>query len=155
MQPISTTTSPSAENVRFAVRAAAATPGGSMPPLDGWAWPAAWPRPSAAKLSAGQRRRVALAVLVARWPELWLLDEPHAGLDASARQTPGPAGHRGGRRRGHCGHRLARGRTAVESLAARAVTMTGGRVIAERTVGRGPRSGRSQADAGRRVAHVA
>jgi heme ABC exporter ATP-binding subunit CcmA len=36
-------------------------------------------------LSAGQRRRVALAVLVARRPELWLLDEPHAGLDADAR----------------------------------------------------------------------
>ena len=38
-------------------------------------------------LSAGQRRRVALAVLTARWPELWLLDEPHAGLDASTRTT--------------------------------------------------------------------
>jgi ABC-type multidrug transport system ATPase subunit len=36
-------------------------------------------------LSAGQRRRVAVAVLVARRPELWLLDEPHAGLDADAR----------------------------------------------------------------------
>jgi heme ABC exporter ATP-binding subunit CcmA len=38
-----------------------------------------------ANLSAGQRRRVALACLVARRAELWLLDEPHAGLDASAR----------------------------------------------------------------------
>ncbi len=36
-------------------------------------------------LSAGQRRRTALAVLVARDPELWLLDEPHAGLDAEHR----------------------------------------------------------------------
>ena len=34
------------------------------------------------KLSAGQRRRTALACLVARRAELWLLDEPHAGLDA-------------------------------------------------------------------------
>ena len=32
-----------------------------------------------AKLSAGQRRRTALACLVARRAELWLLDEPHAG----------------------------------------------------------------------------
>jgi len=38
-----------------------------------------------ARLSAGQRRRTALAVLVARRPELWLLDEPHAGLDAEGR----------------------------------------------------------------------
>jgi heme ABC exporter ATP-binding subunit CcmA len=36
-------------------------------------------------LSAGQRRRVALAVLGSRRPELWLLDEPHAGLDTDAR----------------------------------------------------------------------
>jgi len=36
-------------------------------------------------LSAGQRRRVALAGLVARRCELWLLDEPHTGLDVDAR----------------------------------------------------------------------
>jgi len=39
----------------------------------------------AARLSAGQRRRTALAVLLARRPKLWLLDEPHAGLDAAGR----------------------------------------------------------------------
>ena len=38
-----------------------------------------------ARLSAGQRRRTSLACLLARRPELWLLDEPHAGLDAEAR----------------------------------------------------------------------
>jgi heme ABC exporter ATP-binding subunit CcmA len=37
------------------------------------------------RLSAGQRRRVALAVLVVRRAALWLLDEPHAGLDATGR----------------------------------------------------------------------
>ena len=36
-------------------------------------------------LSAGQRRRTALAVAAARRPELWLLDEPHAGLDQGGR----------------------------------------------------------------------
>jgi len=38
-----------------------------------------------AKLSAGQKRRTALACLIARRAELWLLDEPHAGLDAAGR----------------------------------------------------------------------
>jgi energy-coupling factor transporter ATP-binding protein EcfA2 len=38
-----------------------------------------------AKMSAGQRRRTALAILVIRRASLWLLDEPHAGLDASGR----------------------------------------------------------------------
>lgn len=37
------------------------------------------------RLSAGQRRRTALACLVARRARLWLLDEPHAGLDAQGR----------------------------------------------------------------------
>ncbi len=37
------------------------------------------------RLSAGQRRRTSLACLLARRPELWLLDEPHAGLDHDAR----------------------------------------------------------------------
>jgi ABC-type transport system involved in cytochrome c biogenesis ATPase subunit len=41
----------------------------------------------AARLSAGQRRRTSLACLVARRPELWLLDEPHAGLDQAGRDV--------------------------------------------------------------------
>jgi heme ABC exporter ATP-binding subunit CcmA len=40
-----------------------------------------------ARLSAGQRRRTALAILLARSPRLWLLDEPHAGLDAAGRDV--------------------------------------------------------------------
>jgi heme ABC exporter ATP-binding subunit CcmA len=39
------------------------------------------------KLSAGQRRRLSLAVGLARAPRLLLLDEPHAGLDADGRQV--------------------------------------------------------------------
>lgn len=38
-----------------------------------------------AQLSAGQRRRTALASLIVRRAEIWLLDEPHAGLDAAGR----------------------------------------------------------------------
>ena len=37
------------------------------------------------RLSAGQQRRTALACLVARRAELWLLDEPHSSLDADGR----------------------------------------------------------------------
>lgn len=37
------------------------------------------------RCSAGQRRRTALACLVVRRAQLWLLDEPHAGLDAAGR----------------------------------------------------------------------
>lgn len=43
-----------------------------------------WPLPIH-HLSAGQRRRVSFAAMVCRRPELWLLDEPHAGLDAAGR----------------------------------------------------------------------
>ena len=41
----------------------------------------------AGSLSAGQRRRAAIAILVARNPDIWLLDEPHASLDAQARDV--------------------------------------------------------------------
>ncbi len=40
-----------------------------------------------ALLSAGQRRRTGLAILLAQRPRLWLLDEPHAALDMAARDT--------------------------------------------------------------------
>jgi heme ABC exporter ATP-binding subunit CcmA len=38
------------------------------------------------RLSAGQQRRLAVAVAMARDPRLLLLDEPHAGLDAAGRE---------------------------------------------------------------------
>jgi heme ABC exporter ATP-binding subunit CcmA len=38
-----------------------------------------------ARMSAGQKRRTALAVMAIRRASLWLLDEPHAGLDSNGR----------------------------------------------------------------------
>jgi len=73
------------DNVRFGVRAAGG-PAAQVPAalarlgLDGRLRTVA-----VGRLSAGQRRRAALAVLVGRQPALWLLDEPHAGLDSEGR----------------------------------------------------------------------
>jgi heme ABC exporter ATP-binding subunit CcmA len=75
-----------ADNVRFAVRAAGLPADVADPALERLGIVGRLRRTQVGRLSAGQRRRVALAVLVARRPELWLLDEPHAGLDARARE---------------------------------------------------------------------
>jgi heme ABC exporter ATP-binding subunit CcmA len=121
------------ENVRFAVRAAGADPGRIDGACARLGLSGRLLKTSASNLSAGQRRRVALAVLAARWPELWLLDEPHSGLDASARATVNELvveAASGGATVVIASHETA----FVESLATRAVTMTGGRVSAERMI---------------------
>jgi ABC-type multidrug transport system ATPase subunit len=73
------------DNVRFAVRAAGGSVAEVGPALQRLGITGRLPATAVSALSAGQRRRVALAALVARRPELWLLDEPHAGLDAEHR----------------------------------------------------------------------
>ena len=73
------------DNVRFAVRAAAGDGAAVGPALALLGLDGRLRNTTAARLSAGQRRRVSLAALVARSPALWLLDEPHAGLDAGGR----------------------------------------------------------------------
>ncbi len=121
------------ENVRFAVRAGGADRSRIVPACERLGLTGRLARTSASKLSAGQRRRVALAVLVARAPDLWLLDEPHAGLDASARSLLDQL----------IREAVAAGATVVvashepellESVADRSVTVTGGRVTGERVI---------------------
>jgi heme ABC exporter ATP-binding subunit CcmA len=78
-----------------------------------------------ASLSAGQRRRTSLACLLARRPELWLLDEPHAGLDQAGRDLLDELVHRavvGGATVVLASHELDR----AEALAHRVVTIVGG-----------------------------
>ena len=79
-------------------------------------------------LSAGQRRRTSLAALVVRRPELWLLDEPHAGLDQTGRDLVDAL----------IGDAVAAGGTVVVSsheldrvaaLSPRTVTLAGGAVV--------------------------
>lgn len=82
----------------------------------------------AVQLSAGQRRRCAMAAMIVRRAELWLLDEPHAGLDAAGRDEIDAI----------IGEAVASGATVIlasherersESLASRTVRVEGGRVL--------------------------
>jgi ABC-type multidrug transport system ATPase subunit len=73
------------ENVTFAVRAASGDHTAIAPALARLGLDGRLATTRVASLSAGQRRRTSLAALVARDAELWLLDEPHAGLDEDGR----------------------------------------------------------------------
>ncbi len=74
-----------ADNVRFTVRARGGPAGAVEPALERLGLGGRLRNLPVARLSAGQRRRCTLAALVAGDAELWLLDEPHAGLDADGR----------------------------------------------------------------------
>jgi heme ABC exporter ATP-binding subunit CcmA len=74
-----------AENLAFWGRAAGADPADMEEALALLGLDGQLRRTRAGRLSAGQQRRVSLACLLSRRPELWLLDEPHAGLDQAAR----------------------------------------------------------------------
>jgi heme ABC exporter ATP-binding subunit CcmA len=116
------------DNVRFAIRASKGSLGAVAPAMERLGLTGRLLDTPVSALSAGQRKRVALSVLVARDPELWLLDEPHAGLDAEHRDLLD----------GLITDAVGRGRTVVlasheaervSSLADRVVTITGGVVV--------------------------
>ena len=74
-----------ADNLTFSARAAGADPSAAADAMARMGLDGRLRDVAAGRLSAGQRRRVAVAAVVARRPDLWLLDEPHAGLDAAGR----------------------------------------------------------------------
>ncbi|MGD0943749.1 MAG: heme ABC exporter ATP-binding protein CcmA [Acidimicrobiales bacterium] len=116
------------ENVRFAVRAARSSEAAIHPALEQFGFGGRLASMPVGRCSAGQQRRASLAVLVARGTRLWLLDEPHAGLDQQGRDLLDQllAGSR------------AAGRTVIftsheheraEAIADRMIHLAGGRVV--------------------------
>ncbi len=74
-----------ADNVRFWARAARADLADADAAMTNLGLDGRLRHVTVGRLSTGQRRRTSLACLIARRPELWLLDEPHAGLDQDGR----------------------------------------------------------------------
>ena len=122
------------ENVRFWARAAGGSTAEAEAAIDRLEIDPRLRDIAVARLSTGQRRRASLAVLVARRPRLWLLDEPHAGLDQSGRDIVDAlirdAVHAGATVL-VASHELDRTRT----IASRVVTIAGGVVVDDRPVG--------------------
>jgi ABC-type multidrug transport system ATPase subunit len=82
------------------------------------------------RLSAGQRRRVELAVLQVRRPRLWLLDEPHVGLDRGGRAVlEGMVRAAAG---GGAAVLLVSHEVETREVADRIVTVVGGRIVPAR-----------------------
>lgn len=126
-----------AENVRFAARAIGIPAARADEAIERVGLTGRLSATPAGRLSAGQRRRVALAALIARRPALWLLDEPHAGLDSSSRALLGRL----------IAAATSEGASVLLSshepelsvpLADRVVSMVGGRVTGEEPGGRRP-----------------
>jgi heme ABC exporter ATP-binding subunit CcmA len=140
------------DNVTFAVRAYGGSPQKIGPALELLGITGRLLKTPVSALSAGQRRRVALAILVARDPELWLLDEPHAGLDVDNRDLLDRL----------VTDAVARGATVVlasheadraVALAGRVVTVAGGAVAMGADAPQGPKTS-TMLDVGARF-HVA
>jgi heme ABC exporter ATP-binding subunit CcmA len=118
------------DNVRFQVRAGRGAPSSVGPALECLGLGGRLRHVAVSKLSAGQRRRTAIAALVARDPELWLLDEPHAGLDAEHRDLLDGL-VRAAARRGATVVLASHEAERAGGLAERTVTLAGGTVVGD------------------------
>ncbi|MHB8434308.1 MAG: heme ABC exporter ATP-binding protein CcmA [Acidimicrobiales bacterium] len=116
------------ENLRYSLRACGADPANTRGALLRLDLGGRLSSTAVGRLSAGQRRRTALALLVARDPRLWLLDEPHAGLDQQGRDLLDEL----------IGESRAKGRTVLisshehdraEAVSDRVVRLAGGQVV--------------------------
>jgi heme ABC exporter ATP-binding subunit CcmA len=113
------------DNVRFFMRASGRSAAGAEAALERMSLTGRLRTTPVRSLSAGQKRRAALAALFAGDPEVWLLDEPHAALDAEHRDLLDGVVRdavRAGATVLLSSHEDARS----ESLADRVVTMAGG-----------------------------
>lgn len=87
------------------------------------------------RLSTGQRRRMAVAVVAVRDPRLYLLDEPHAGLDVQGREVLDGLlvdASRDGRTVVIASHEV----DQVRGLVHREVTIVGGQIQAAKVLAR-------------------
>jgi heme ABC exporter ATP-binding subunit CcmA len=116
------------DNIRFAVKASGAGDGRVPEAMGVLGLDGRLRGVPVSRLSAGQRRRVALAVIVARAPELWLLDEPHAGLDTDSRDVL-DAVVRDAAASGATIVLASHEHERATVLAGRAVTIAGGRIV--------------------------
>jgi ABC-type multidrug transport system ATPase subunit len=122
------------ENLVFALRSSGSTPSESRrfaeEAMERLGLAGRLPATRLGQLSAGQRRRAAIAAVLARRPRLWLLDEPHAGLDDDARGVLDGvvlSARRGGATVIFASHDA--GDDSMAKLADRVVHLAGGRVI--------------------------
>jgi heme ABC exporter ATP-binding subunit CcmA len=116
------------ENLRYSLRSFGVDPSAAGPAAARLGLGGRLATTPLAQLSAGQRRRTALAVLVARAPRLWLLDEPHAGLDQEGRDLLDELiaeSRLVGRTVVLCSHEHER----AEAVSDRVIRIAGGRVV--------------------------
>ena len=134
-----------ADNVRFWARAARSDAADAEAALVALGLDGRLRDVAVARLSTGQRRRASIATMVARRPELWLLDEPHAGLDAEARDIV-DALVRQAVTQGATVIVASHERERADALAGRAVAITGGVIESDGAQADGAQADGAEAD---------